>query len=645
MFQKMSRLNRFSFTAFYFCLTIILCTYYTAGANGSINTIKTGTSGALMLTPESCPTGFESIRLPTLLDPQKNYSFSLYLHTGQKVWERKFKPGNSVLTGSLLPEFNLPVGWYLYRVCESEPSDFVPDYLEGVFFTDASQHLPGDSTRTGFCEFFDANNDNAPDIIVGLYDLALLRRPVLFMNDGSGNFLNESQTRLPDIGLIVNDVAAFDADSDGDTDLYFACTDFGQPLQSVDRLYLNDGQGYFSDASATHLPPVQGFSNNVTTGFVNSDSFPDVLLCQMKIYSGPAQTPLTILINDGTGHFSDQTGSLLPVSKYGAFDAAVADVNGDSLNDILLANILTTFTGPPGNPLDSLSGQNAVFIQQINGSFLDETVTRLPADNRWSKLVKITDINQDGINDFYTINFGFSPAEATNMLYVNDGSGVFQDQTASRMPPEVYVWNNDADFCDFDRDGQLDFFMINVIPGGPAPDYLYENEDGVFTDYSQYLPNIIDFNASCSAGDFDGDSYYDLFISVDTSLLLTNWNGLPDLLYRNESVTGIPGTGGQAVVGSARLSPNYPNPFNSTTNIVFEIPRTGRTQGEFVELNIYDVLGQKIRSLVSENISPGTYKVVWDGRDDYGREMSSGVYIYRLKADEFSASRKLLIIR
>jgi hypothetical protein len=83
------------------------------------------------------------------------------------------------------------------------------------------------------------------------------------------------------------------------------------------------------------------------------------------------------------------------------------------------------------------------------------------------------------------------------------------------------------------------------------------------------------------------------------------------------------------------LQQNYPNPFNPTTTIEFAIPKAG-----FVTLTIYDVLGEKVATLVSENLTVGSYQYQWDARD-----LASGVYFYRLEVSDFTKSRKMLLIR
>jgi hypothetical protein len=95
-----------------------------------------------------------------------------------------------------------------------------------------------------------------------------------------------------------------------------------------------------------------------------------------------------------------------------------------------------------------------------------------------------------------------------------------------------------------------------------------------------------------------------------------------------------------------RLAQNYPNPFNPTTNIEFEIlSDAGDNVNVHTTLRIYNVLGRKIKTLVDEMKSPGIYQVVWDGTDEKGDMVSSGVYFYQLKAKDYKETKKMVLMK
>jgi hypothetical protein len=94
------------------------------------------------------------------------------------------------------------------------------------------------------------------------------------------------------------------------------------------------------------------------------------------------------------------------------------------------------------------------------------------------------------------------------------------------------------------------------------------------------------------------------------------------------------------IPNSYKLLNNFPNPFNPSTKIAFEIP-----QNESVSLNIYNINGELVYNLVDENLAAGRYEKIWNGKDITGRNVSSGVYIYRLKAGMFDKSARMILMK
>jgi hypothetical protein len=89
-----------------------------------------------------------------------------------------------------------------------------------------------------------------------------------------------------------------------------------------------------------------------------------------------------------------------------------------------------------------------------------------------------------------------------------------------------------------------------------------------------------------------------------------------------------------------RLYPNHPNPFNPNTVIQYDVPRGGR-----VSMRIVDVLGRRVKLLFDENKTYGSYSAEWDGRDEHGKPVSSGVYVCELKADSQTLTKKMSLVR
>lgn len=93
-------------------------------------------------------------------------------------------------------------------------------------------------------------------------------------------------------------------------------------------------------------------------------------------------------------------------------------------------------------------------------------------------------------------------------------------------------------------------------------------------------------------------------------------------------------------ITKTELYDNYPNPFNPSTNIRF-----GLKNDSVVTILIYNVRGQKVRELLSQNLKQGKQSVTWDGKDDFGQNVSSGIYFYVMKKREYSAVKKMMLLK
>jgi len=128
---------------------------------------------------------------------------------------------------------------------------------------------------------------------------------------------------------------------------------------------------------------------------------------------------------------------------------------------------------------------------------------------------------------------------------------------------------------------------------------------------------------------------------------VNNTLGLRDTLLSRifqwfDVVTGIeeePSAGGMKI-SAYHLEKNYPNPFNSQTVITYRLPANSE-----VLLEVYNILGQKIKTLVDQQQAAGSYLISWDSRDQNGVEVTSGVYFYRIKAGSFSSIQKMMLVK
>jgi hypothetical protein len=206
-------------------------------------------------------------------------------------------------------------------------------------------------------------------------------------------------------------------------------------------------------------------------------------------------------------------------------------------------------------------------------------------------------------------------------------SGYSVDNIAPGAPQNFSVAYNSGD-------GQYNYLSWN---SPPDPDvhrfYIYRSADSLFT---HGPATRIDSLGGGSTGewkdpDFSAPGVYYKTTAVDTA----GNEGPPATPETVTSVGDVPETGQLA------LYQNTPNPFNPNTRIVFDVPHAGSA----VDLSIYDVTGRLVRRLVNGPHDRGRFTVEWDGRDDGGARVASGVYFYRLAAGNTRLTRKMLMMK
>lgn len=103
---------------------------------------------------------------------------------------------------------------------------------------------------------------------------------------------------------------------------------------------------------------------------------------------------------------------------------------------------------------------------------------------------------------------------------------------------------------------------------------------------------------------------------------------------------GVSEYGKPQIPGKFALKPNYPNPFNPSTTLSFDIPTN-----EMVQMTIFDLNGRHVKTIVDRELQAGSYAFTWDATDDYGNQMSTGLYICSINSKNFTASQKLLLVK
>ena len=130
-----------------------------------------------------------------------------------------------------------------------------------------------------------------------------------------------------------------------------------------------------------------------------------------------------------------------------------------------------------------------------------------------------------------------------------------------------------------------------------------------------------------------GTTYFYVIAAIDNGGNRGDFSAVISLKATDvEKVAGLP--------TDFELEQNYPNPFNPSTQISFALPSQSS-----VKIAIYNVAGELVRTLMNDDLPAGIYRLTWNGTDDNGRTVSSGVYIYRMQADKFVSARKMLLLK
>jgi hypothetical protein len=110
--------------------------------------------------------------------------------------------------------------------------------------------------------------------------------------------------------------------------------------------------------------------------------------------------------------------------------------------------------------------------------------------------------------------------------------------------------------------------------------------------------------------------------------------------YSDVVEVAVLGIDGELIPAVFTLYQNYPNPFNPTTQIKYDLPKDA-----MVTINIYDVLGRMIKSLLNDNQTAGYHSLQWDATNDIGEGVSAGMYIYTIQAGEYQSTKKMVLLK
>ena len=324
-----------------------------------------------------------------------------------KYWTNKVEIAD--LNGDGRPDLLFANGGDYSTPGTPEPNQVFMNTGPGVRFTEATGQVLGDTPDLArVIKARDINADGFVDIIVGTTYQTQSR---LFLGTGEGRFTEATKTNLPVMPLSVGDIELGDVDGDGDLDLLLADWGSGHNMTNDGgrtRLWLNDGAGRFTDATAARMPDIRvRFSWDLELADVDNDADLDALVSCKRCPGSH------LFRNDGAGAFTDDSRGMPPYTNNYEFEPM--DLDGDGWLDLVTMNDGEIVGG------NSSSRREHVFRNDGKGRFRDVTDAWWPLAANVGEddnMVAFLDYDSDGDADFVV-----GSLSGPDRLLINDGKG------------------------------------------------------------------------------------------------------------------------------------------------------------------------------------------------------------------------------
>ena len=395
----------------------------------------------------------------------------------------------------------------------------------------------------------------------------------------------------------------------------------------------------YSGASGALLYQKNGGPAVAGAGDVNADGKSDFIVgASGADPGGIADAGSAYVYSGATGALLYQKNGVAAGDALGNAVAGVGDVDGDGRPDFIVGaqsadgggifNVGSAFV---------YSGASGALLYQKNGAN--------GLDNFGSSVAGAGDLNGDGRADFIV---GARFADAGGL--VNVGSAfVYSGATGGLLYQKNGSVAGDnfgrsvGGAGDVDGDGRPDFMVgaSGASPGGltnAGSAFLYSGAAGGLLFQKNGLAGEQLGYSVAVAGDVSGDGKADFLIGVPYADPAGNFDAGSALVY-SMVATDVPG-GSRNRPTEFQLSQNYPNPFNPTTTIRYYLPKAQK-----VTLEIFNLLGQHLKVLVDGDEAAGEHSLTWDGTDEKGVALPSGIYFYRLRGKELSEMKQMTYLK
>lgn len=518
-------------------------------------------------------------------------------------------------------------------------------------FTRALEGDPASlQSKSNGASIADFNNDGFPDIVMANRNG---ENNTLFVNNGNKTFTLTTEAVLAADGGNTNSIGWTDYNLDGYPDP-FAVNFFG-----TSALYTNNADGSFSRFPNEHPAKEINTSISSSWGDFDNDGDPDLFIANAE---GAGKANL-LYVNNGDNSFTLMTSGSIVTDQRASMGGIWGDYDNDGDLDLFVAN--------------QANFPNDLYLNNGDGTFSPLNGSDVVTENSLSINGSFADIDNDGDLDLYVTNWLLNK----NFLYINSG---YPDYAFEKITDNILVEDIESSmasaWADYDNDGDLDLFITNR---DDRNNQLFRNETagnnwveiklkGTSSGTSA-LVSKVKVNAEINGNDIwqlrelnaqygynsqdDSRQHFGLGNAQTIDSIIVEWSSGKKDVFTNISVNQIytidedAGLTGVTSIENQDplqlefiLNQNYPNPFNPTTTISFVVatplhPSPVKGEG-LVSLSVYDILGNKISTLLNKPLAPGNYQINFDGAD-----FSSGVYFYILTANGFSTAKKMILLK
>ena len=220
---------------------------------------------------------------------------------------------------------------------------------------------------------------------------------------------------------------------------------------------------------------------------------------------------------------------------------------------------------------------------------------------------------------------------------------VFDGDTILNMPENDYIGSApDIGISEFD-------FNNYLYPIADFDANVYEGQVPLsvqFTNSSISIISPLNYNWNFGDGSIsNGENPVHVYTTTgiyDIELIATDSLGYSDTKIKHDFITVVyeMGIETELIPTVYALKDNYPNPFNPRTTLKYDLPEQAH-----VNIDIYDMLGRQVKTLMDQTQDAGYRSVIWDATNDYGKPVSAGIYLYQIQAGEYMQTKKMVLLK